>query len=160
MTTKKETSIFIIDDSQTCIDMCRIALKRIGYSRIHSFLSSTECLNSLVLDPKVIFLDYNMDHLNGLEILKKIKTANPLTLVVFVSSQDDISVAVNALKYGAFDYIAKKDFNIERIKLLMEKIEAMLEIIKERENKGKIARVFSTLSLFSLSLIVKDSFPK
>jgi polysaccharide export outer membrane protein len=160
MKTKNEVSIFIIDDSQVCIDMYSIALNRLGYSNIKTFLKSADCLNSLVLSPKIVFLDYNMDDLNGIEILKKIKRFDPQILVVFISSQEQINVAVNALKYGAFDYIAKKDFNMATVKLVMEKLESVREIIDRRNKKSVMSKVLSTVGLFSLSLIVKDSFPK
>jgi DNA-binding NtrC family response regulator len=160
MKTKNELSIFIIDDSQVCIDMYSIALNRLGYFNINSFVKSADCLNSLVLNPKIIFLDYNMDDLNGIEILKKIKRFDPHILVIFISSQEQITIAVNALKYGAFDYIAKKDFNIERVRLVMEKLESVREIIDRRNKKSVMAKVLSTVGLFSLSLIVKDTFPK
>ena len=60
-------------------------------------------------DPKVIFLDYQLGDVNGLEILKKIKAVNPDTFVFFMSGQDKIEIAVNALKFGAIDYIIKND---------------------------------------------------
>jgi DNA-binding NtrC family response regulator len=101
-----------------------------------------------------------MDDLNGIEILKKIKRFDPHILVIFISSQEQITIAVNALKYGAFDYIAKKDFNIERVRLVMEKLESVREIIDRRNKKSVMAKVLSTVGLFSLSLIVKDTFPK
>jgi hypothetical protein len=42
MKTKNELSIFIIDDSQVCIDMYSIALNRLGYFNINSFVKKVQ----------------------------------------------------------------------------------------------------------------------
>jgi hypothetical protein len=42
----------------------------------------------------------------------------------------------------------------------MEKLESVCEIIDRRNKKSVMSKVLSTVGLFSLSLIVKDSFPK
>jgi hypothetical protein len=49
---------------------------------------------------------------------------------------------------------------VERVKLVMEKLESVCEIIDRRNKKSVMSKVLSTVGLFSLSLIVKDSFPK
>ncbi len=157
---KKDFSIFLVDDSEVCIDMYRIALKKLGYTNIQVFNDSGSCLNSLVLCPKVIFLDYYMDNMDGIEILKKIKRFDPHISVVFISSQEEITVAVNALKYGAFDYIEKKDFSLEKIRVMMEKLEYIQDVIQKRKKKTALNKMLSTMGVFSLILVVKNIFTR
>lgn len=45
--------------------------------------------------------------MDGLEVLREIKSKCPDTEVVMLSGQDKIEVAVDTMKYGAFDYIVK-----------------------------------------------------
>src|ERR1700744_2320050 len=99
--------IFLVDDEPFCLDLYQQYLHNLEQPDIHLFSSSAECLNQLSLQPDLIFLDYQMDSINGLETLKKIKRFDPNAIVVFISGQETIEVAVNALKYGALDYIPK-----------------------------------------------------
>ncbi|MFM1744416.1 MAG: hypothetical protein RLZZ630_353, partial [Bacteroidota bacterium] len=62
--------------------------------------------------PSIVFLDYNLDSkvrqaMDGIDVLKEIKELDPQIEVVMISGQDKIDVAVNSIKYGAFDYIVK-----------------------------------------------------
>jgi FixJ family two-component response regulator len=64
-----------------------------------------------------------MDNLNGIDVLKKIKRFDPNIPIVFLSGQKEISIAVNALKYGALDYIiGKENVDEERITECMTKV--------------------------------------
>lgn len=98
-------------------------IKNLGYEDITLFQNGTDCLNNLIEYPNIIFLDHNMDMLSGFEVLKKIKRFDPNVNVVMVSGQDDLQIALNALKYGAFDYIAKGDQENEKIESVIKRIE-------------------------------------
>jgi two-component system, OmpR family, response regulator len=52
--------------------------------------------------------------MNGLEILQEIKKRKPKVEVVMLSSQDKIDVALNTMKYGAFDYVIKGETAFHR----------------------------------------------
>jgi DNA-binding NtrC family response regulator len=88
-----------------------------------------------------------MDNLNGIEVLKKIKRFNPNTIIVFISGQEDIDIAVNALKYGAFDYIMKSQLNEEKMRQVMTKAGQLRELLIRKSRKGILKRVFSGLGL-------------
>lgn len=49
-------------------------LKNHQYEDVTSFSSGEECLDELYQNPDIIFLDHNMEDLNGFEVLNKIKT--------------------------------------------------------------------------------------
>ena len=98
-------------------------IKNLGYEDITLFQNGTDCLNNLIEYPNIIFLDHKMDTLNGFEVLKKIKRFDPNINVVMVSGQDDLQIALNALKYGAFDYIVKGDQENEKIESVIKRIE-------------------------------------
>jgi two-component system OmpR family response regulator len=105
-------TIFIVDDDSMQSDMMQDYLSKYKTFKFHVFNSGEECLKNLSLKPQIIFLDYNFDNagvlaMNGVDILKEIKSQSPDTEVVMVSGQDKIEVAVNSMKYGAFDYIVK-----------------------------------------------------
>jgi DNA-binding NtrC family response regulator len=115
MTSTLNATTFIVDDDPFVGLLYKKHLSNLGYSNLHHFFSGVECLNSLHLNPAVVLLDHHMSEITGFEVLKKIKRYSPNTAVIMVSGQEDMATAVNALKYGAFDYIIKD--NNEAIKI-------------------------------------------
>lgn len=123
--------IFLVDDDLFSLNYNQQELHNSGFDDISLFLNGTVCLNNLHLKPDVIFLDHNMDTMTGFEVLKKIKRFDPNINVIIVSGQETIKTAVDALKYGAFDYIMKGDNEIEKMKNAIERIKNIrLEIQK------------------------------
>ena len=57
--------------------------------------------------PDLIFLDVRMGGMSGLEALQHIRSANPKQLVILMTAFGTAQTAIEAMKYGAFDYIMK-----------------------------------------------------
>ncbi len=134
--------IFVVDDDHFCLNIYQQYLESLGYKNVICFSNGTDCLNHLTEKPEVIFLDHGMDILNGVEVLKKIKRFDPDIYVVFISAQENIETAVNSLKYGAFDYIVKGESDFEKIKLVLDKIRSVKELLK-RNKPSILKKVFS-----------------
>ncbi len=115
MTSMQNATTFIVDDDPFVGMLYKKQLINLGFSNLHHFFSGVECLDNLHLNPEVVLLDHEMEAVNGFEVLKKIKRSNPDAAVIMVSGQEDMSTAVNALKYGAFDYIIKDGTEANRI---------------------------------------------
>ncbi|CAM2914499.1 Response regulator receiver domain-containing protein [Flavobacterium succinicans] len=113
---------FIVDDDIFCANVYEQYLSNLNYTDITYFSNGKDCLNNLDQNPDIVFLDYNMDDLTGFEVLKKIKRHNPNVYVVMVSGQENIKTAVDALKYGAFDYITKNSFVCDKMTQIIHKI--------------------------------------
>jgi polysaccharide export outer membrane protein len=143
METDTAFKIFLVDDDPFCISLYEQHLLNLGYSNVKTFSNGTDCLNSIIQEPDVIFLDHGMDILDGVEILKKVKRFNPNIFVVFVSGQEDVQVAVNALKYGAFDYIVKGLNEEKRIVEVLHKIKEVKALMEEN-NSGFLKKIFSS----------------
>lgn len=123
METRKHPKVFITDDDVITLNLFVQQLKNIGITDVTPFVNGHNCLNSLCFNPDIIFLDHNMDLLDGLELLKKIKRTNPKAYVVMISGQDNVDVVVNCYRYGAFDYIIKDSNQEYRIKQVIDKIQ-------------------------------------
>lgn len=122
---KKQFKVFLVDDDIFSLNIYRQTLENIGIKDISLFLNGRICLNNLHLKPKVIFLDHNMDDMTGFEVLKKIKRVDPNIYIIIVSAQENMKIAVDALKYGAFDYLIKGDNESEKMKKVIDRIEAI-----------------------------------
>ncbi|KAB7727657.1 response regulator [Rudanella paleaurantiibacter] len=124
-------SIFIVDDDPFCQSLYEQQIRSLGYSQITLFSDGQECLNHLTDQPDIIFLDYRMEPLDGLEVLRKIKRFNPDIYPVIISGQDDLQVAVDALKYGAFDYIIKGENTLPKIEGVLKKIQHVIALLEQ-----------------------------
>lgn len=122
MENQNKFKFFIVDDDFFCANMHQQNLKNMGFNDIVYFNNGNDCLSNLDQKPDIIFLDHNMDGLTGFEVLKKIKRNNPNIYIVMVSGQKTIKTAVDALKYGAFDYIIKDQNMGDNMKLIVDKI--------------------------------------
>jgi DNA-binding NtrC family response regulator len=99
-------------------------------------------LDNLHLNPDIIFLDHDMNDLNGFEVLKKIKRINPGIYVVMISGQENIKTAVDALKYGAFDYLIKDENVSKKIETLISNIVKIKQELK-KSNAGFVSKILS-----------------
>ena len=57
--------------------------------------------------PDVVLLDINMPRMNGVEVLKDIKQIDESITVIMVTANEQVSLAAEALKSGAFGYVPK-----------------------------------------------------
>ncbi|MFT5668976.1 MAG: DNA-binding NtrC family response regulator [Vicingaceae bacterium] len=129
----KPKKIFIVDDDQLTSNIYAQHLKNLGYMDVSIFDNGQDCLNALIEEPTVILLDHYMKNLTGMEVLQKVKRFDPNIYVVFISGQEDISTAVEALKFGAFDYIIKGQDDIKSIEKVMIKIKNVNEMLNQKE---------------------------
>jgi len=139
-------SIFLVDDDALCLNLYQQFLKQLGYTQINLFDNGNDCIDQIVkLKPQIIFLDYNMDGLNGLDVLKQIKQIDPSIVVIFISGQEEISIAVTTIQHGALDYIVKSSLNSEKLKSIMERAEEMVPVIAStaKEQPSFLKRLFS-----------------
>lgn len=57
--------------------------------------------------PQVIFLDYRMAGQNGLEALQQLRQESPRSMIIFMTAYGTTQTAIEAMKYGAYDYLMK-----------------------------------------------------
>ena len=71
--------------------------------------------------PELVLLDIIMPDIDGLEILRHLKKADPNGIIIMLSGVKTIKMVVDAMKLGAEDYIAKP-FDINEIKIVLQKV--------------------------------------
>ena len=100
-------TIFIVEDDSFYGEYLKHHLSLNPDYTIQRFLTGKEFIENLDQKPDVVTLDYNLPDLNGALILRKIRQISPDTQVVIVSGQKEISIALDLMKDGAYDYIVK-----------------------------------------------------
>lgn len=97
-------------------------------------------------EPDLVILDYRMPKLDGMEVLKRIKTINPKLPVIMITAHGSTDAAVEAMKLGAADYVSKP-FDINDLKLSIfkalniDKLNKEIDYLKETAKQifnGKI----------------------
>jgi two-component system OmpR family response regulator len=128
MYTDRKFKIVLIDDDPTMTEMLKDFIeKNYKAADITFFHSGEEALTSIYSAPEVIVLDYHLDSinpsaLNGLQILKKLKDMYPEVPVIFLSGEEKSEIAVNTIKYGAYDYIVKNENAFHRLEIILTNI--------------------------------------
>jgi DNA-binding NtrC family response regulator len=70
--------------------------------------------------PDLVLLDIQLPGIGGIEVLQRIKAADPETVVIMITAYGMVDTAVAAMKAGAYDYL-NKPFNLEGVKLSIRK---------------------------------------
>ena len=156
--------IFIVEDNSIYNKFIVNHLRSKKFNRIESFLSGEECLKNLYKKPDIVIQDYLLNGINGLDVLITSKKRNPDSEFIFLSGQDNLNVAVSSIKNGAFDYVVKDRFALEK---LIGNINEIMKIQSGRfQNKnGKInftylliALAFLIVSLVGLVMFFPKTF--
>jgi two-component system, LuxR family, response regulator FixJ len=99
--------IAIVDDDEAVRTSCAEVLKTYGYF-VAEYRSGLEFINSSDWnDYHCILLDIRMPHLDGLEVQQRLRERELRTPIIFITGHADVSLAVRAMKGGAFDFVEK-----------------------------------------------------
>ncbi|MCD4698675.1 MAG: response regulator [Bacteroidales bacterium] len=125
-------TVFVVEDDILYLNLINKELEKMGYVNIKSFNTGKEAMHNLDKKPDIALLDYFLEKdYTGMDILKKIKKRYPDTQAIFLTASDDVNIAVDTMRNGAYDYIVKGDTAFIRIRHLLKKIS------EENERKAK-----------------------
>ncbi len=113
--------ILIVDDDQKIGESLAWLLEEDDH-RVTVCTSGPQALSCLTEHLfHVAFLDVMMPEMGGLEVLKKLLEQQPDVKVFMISGHADVSIAVQATKLGAYDFL-EKPLNPEKVRLEMKKL--------------------------------------
>jgi two-component system KDP operon response regulator KdpE len=98
--------ILVIDDEPPIRKLLRMGLSTQGYEILEA-QNGKASLDLLARNPDLIILDLGLPDIQGLELLRKIRTRNERVPIVVLSSRGDEVGKVQALDLGADDYVTK-----------------------------------------------------
>ena len=102
-----QRTVLVVDDEDVIRETVREILADEGY-RVIAATEGSEVLQLVVEEaPDVILLDIWMPEMDGIVLLKQIKSVYPDARVIMISGHGSIHTAVTATKLGAFDFIEK-----------------------------------------------------
>ena len=112
-------TILIIDDDSEI----RYSLSRVLSSKAYQVIEAANGEQGIAIvkksPPDLVFLDVRMGGMSGIEALQHIRSTNPKQMVVLMTAFGTAQTAIEAMKYGAFDYVMKP-FDSKRVLTLAE----------------------------------------
>jgi len=157
MDIKKSLLIYVVEDNWVYNRMVCEYLKKQNYTNVKSFISGNECIKTVMNgeNPDIVIQDYFLDDLNGIDVLKAIKAKCKNAEFIFLTSNENIEVAIDCIAYGVHDYIIKDKGDI--LKRLVDKINKVSKVISLRK-KNKTIWVAIIITILILSIVIITGF--
>lgn len=125
-----KTRVLVVDDERAIRDLLSAAIKEAGYEAYTARNGEEALLVIKEKDMQIAICDIKMPGMDGIELLKKIPDISPETIVIMITAYASVETAVDALRYGAFDYILKPVIH-EDVIAKISRIDQYLEIKRE-----------------------------
>lgn len=133
---KGRIKLFLVDDDAVYLKLLEIEFLQHADFDIETYPTGESCVENLSHLPDIIILDYLLDGIdktamNGIKTLDAIKAYNSDIVVVMLSQQDKIEVAVDCMHHKAFDYVVKSETAFIRLQKIITTIFQYKKIEKE-----------------------------
>lgn len=127
---KAKLSILVADDDVAHGRMLRTLLENWGYA-VDVAGDGAEAVRACrERSFDLVLLDVRMPVMDGLEALQRIREARPALPVLMMTAYSDVPAAVEAIKSGAFDYLAKP-LDFERLRVSLRNVFAHADLVEE-----------------------------
>ena len=165
-TAAAERPILVVDDEVDVLESTELLLFTLGLSNVVLCSDSTRVMPLLEEhDPRLILLDLAMPGVSGQEILERLRLARPDIPVVVVTGTNDVAVAVQCMKLGAYDFVLKpleQDAFGQAIRRALEQASLRAEISRLKErliHRGlEHPEAFSSIATNNATMIALFSY--
>ena len=150
--------VYIVDDEQAISKLLSFWVKdKWGYD-VEVFNNSEAMLKKMSSKPDLVLLDIMLPGLDGIETLKRIKQIDENLPVIMLSAQGSIEVAVESLRFGAFDYFPKP-IDQRRLELALKNAIRNYDLTREIQNlKENVQKEYSFDNIITADGKMQDVF--
>lgn len=120
MRSHDDITTIVIDDDKDISDNLAHYLTKSGYSVTNTYSGKEGLALIDKQHPRIALVDLKLPDINGIELLKSIKAASPETIIILISGDTTIDAAAEAIKHGAYDFIAKP-VNFDELELTLRR---------------------------------------
>ncbi len=154
MQNNKNPLIFVVEDNHVYNKLVVSFLKTNKFTNVETFYTGEEAIAAMDKQPRIVIQDYLLEGMNGIEVLKKAKKIVPDVEFIFLSGQDSIDIAINTMKYGAYDYIVKDQMALKKMVNKINKILSVTQLQKSNKRyKAGVILFFVALAIFIVAMI-------
>ncbi|WP_051330993.1 response regulator [Aneurinibacillus terranovensis] len=127
--------IMILDDETEILDLLKKNFQSAGYTQIETYIDPATALEMFKKRKyHIVLADINMQEIDGIEFLNKVKDYDPMTQVIIMTGCSTMDRILTCLELGANDYILKPfksyDYVLEVVDDSIKKLERWREAIK------------------------------
>jgi putative nucleotidyltransferase with HDIG domain len=141
--TRRPARILVVDDESPVRSMIGATLQRQGYD-VHQAVSGSQAIEVLSQGPyDLVLTDIVMQDGNGITLLERIHAEQPQLPVVMVSAIHDISVAIDSMRRGAYDYLLKpfeREHLVATVQRALDHRQALQESQNYQQNLEQVVR--------------------
>src|SRR5271166_5196865 len=131
MTQDFRTRLLIVDDEQTIRRLCITIGESLGFFCLEAE-SGDAALTILEEQPvHMVLTDMVMPRMTGIEFLEQVKRTNPRIEVAVMTGHGSVETAVQAMKLGAYDYIAKPFAPLDELRLFLRRMADKVRLVEE-----------------------------
>jgi two-component system response regulator AtoC len=153
-----DKNVYIVDDEPAISKLLSYWVKDKWKYDVEVFDNGEDVLKKLSSKPDLILLDIMLPGLDGLETLKRIKHYDENLPVIILSAQGSIEVAVEALRYGAYDYFPKP-IDQQRLEPAIKNAIKNYDLTKELQNlRENVQKEYSFDNIISADGKMQDVF--
>ena len=106
MTDTPRRRLLVVDDEPLILEVLTEHFK--SDYEVETALNGADALGAILRSrPDVVMLDINMPRMNGVQVLKDIKQIDDSIAVIMVTANEQVAMAADALRSGAFGYVPK-----------------------------------------------------
>lgn len=106
MANSERRRLLIVDDEPLILEVLSEHFK--AEYEVETALNGADALGAIVrARPDVVLLDINMPRMNGVEVLRDIKQIDDSIAVIMVTANEQVALAAESLRIGAFGYVPK-----------------------------------------------------
>lgn len=150
--------LIVVDDEESMRNFLSILLKKEGYD-VSTFSRGEDALEFFKAESAdIVMTDLKMPGMGGLALLKELKALDPNVAVILMTAYASVDSAVEAMKFGAYDYFTKP-FNIDEIKLHLKRALRLKKL--EEENilfKKDIKSRYGFSNIIGTSPLMKEVY--
>lgn len=111
----ERATVLIVDDEKGMRDLLSFMLRTEGYHTIEA-TNGQEAVQCMVDEAfEVVIADIMMPGMNGLELLQRIRDRDDEAAVIVMTAYASLQTAIEAMKYGAYDYLIKPFNDVEKV---------------------------------------------
>ncbi len=125
--------LLIVDDEQSIRRLCVTVGEALGFVCLEAASGETALALLEEQPAHMILTDMVMPHMSGLEFLEKVKKMLPRTEVAVMTGHGSVETAVQAMKLGAYDYIAKPFSPLEELRLFLRRMAEKVRLVEENQ---------------------------
>jgi two-component system response regulator AtoC len=125
--------LLVVDDEESIRRLCMTVGEGLGFVCLEA--DNGEAAMQLLeeLPVHMILTDLVMPHMTGLEFLERVKKVTPRTEIAVMTGHGSVETAVQAMKLGAYDYIAKPFSPLEDLRMFLRRMAEKVRLVEENQ---------------------------